>query len=244
MRAQATAAVILALAAGSVDAVSFQVLHRIFTANMTGNSTQLGLSGGAGDAEALVPLVTAVSVFLAAMAAATGIVELATRRGVRATAAPALAVESALLAALVIAGDALVGRGSVTDHSTGFYVLLTLAVAAMGIQAATLTSALGTSLRTTFVSGMLLSLAQELVNTLTPPAAAGRSHLRDRLGLGTRRTSRSRLAFHGAVWASFVGGAAFGSWGENRWSTRALIVPFAAVVVAAVIDLRRPLHDP
>ena len=242
MGAQVPAAVILALAAGGVDAVSFQLLHRIFTANMTGNSTQLGLSGGAGDAGALLPLATAICVFVVAMVAGTGIVELATRRGARSTAAPALAAESALLVALIAAGDELVGGAAVRDHSTPFYVLLTLAVAAMGIQAATLTSAIGTTVRTTFVSGMLLALAQELVNLLTPPAAGTRSHLRDRLGLGTRRTSGSRLAFHGAVWVGFVAGAAYGSYGESRWSTRALLVPLLAVIVAAAIDLRRPLH--
>jgi uncharacterized membrane protein YoaK (UPF0700 family) len=241
-RAQAVAAVLLALAAGCVDAVSFTVLHDTFTANMTGNSTQLGLLAGRGDGTELVPLAVAVLAFVVAIILGTAAIEVAARRGLAATAAPALLAEAGLLAVFMLAGRDLVRHHTTPDHATGFYLLLTVAVLAMGIQTASLTKALGTTVRTTYVSGMLTTFAQELVNLLAPADAGAHSHLRDDLGLGSRRTSLARLCLHVGVWGSFVAGAAWGGYGERRWSTLALALPVAAVLAAAAVDLRRPVR--
>ena len=63
-QAQAASALLLALAAGTVDAVSFIVLHHTFTANMTGNTTKLGIAAGKNDGAAALPLVVAVAAFV------------------------------------------------------------------------------------------------------------------------------------------------------------------------------------
>ena len=78
---------------------------------------------------------------------------------------------------------------------------------------------------------------------MAPPPEVGRSYLRDELELGTRRESAARLAFHICVWASFVGGAVWSGFGHSRWSTWALAFPVAALLAAAVVDLRRPVHE-
>ena len=70
-KAQAVSALLLALAAGIVDAVSFIVLHHTFTANMTGNTTKLGIAAGKGDSTAVLPLGVAVLVFVVAIFLAT-----------------------------------------------------------------------------------------------------------------------------------------------------------------------------
>jgi len=81
-RPQTWIPVLLALAAGCVDAVSFVVLHHVFTANMTGNDTLLGIAAGQGAGKAFVPLVVAVIAFVVAVVLGTLWIELMTRRGI------------------------------------------------------------------------------------------------------------------------------------------------------------------
>jgi uncharacterized membrane protein YoaK (UPF0700 family) len=237
-RAGAAGAVLLALAAGAVDAVSFIVLHHTFTANMTGNSTQLGISGGRADAKALVPLAVAVATFVGSIALATAGIEVATRRRLRAAIAPVLVLEAALLAVFMVDGHRLLRDNTVPDHTGGFYLLLVVAVVAMGVQTASLTKALGTTVRTTYVSGMLTYLGQEAVSLFVPEDGKP-SYLRDEVGLPGRHGSAVRLGLRLSVWAAFVGGAAWGGYGERRWTTWALAVPVGAVLTAALLDLRR-----
>jgi uncharacterized membrane protein YoaK (UPF0700 family) len=238
-RAQVAAVLLLAAAAGTVDAVSFLLLHQTFTANMTGNTTQLGIAAGHADRSALTPLAIAVGTFVVAIALATAAIEVATRRGTRATAAPVLLVEGALLGVFILV------RPQAPPEPAGglFDVLLVVAVAAMGIQTATLVRALGATVRTTYVSGLLTTISQELVNAAMRPAEGTRSYLRDQLGLGPRGRSGARLALHEAVWASFAGGAVWGAWSESRWPSWGVAAPLGAVLLVAMIDVVRPLHD-
>jgi uncharacterized membrane protein YoaK (UPF0700 family) len=244
--ARCAAALLLALAAGAVDAVSFITLHQTYTANMTGNSTELGIASGLTHTALVVPLVVAVVVFVVAIAAGTGLVEIATRRGHRSSVAPALILEALLLTAFMADGLHVIHHRTTADHSvSGFYVLLTVAVVAMGIQTACLTKALGSTVRTTFVSGLLTSFSQEVVNLLAPPPPGRPSYLRDELALGPRQQAVRRLAFHVGVWACFVAGATWGGYGVHRWSAYTLSVPIVAVVATAAVDVVRPIHrDP
>jgi uncharacterized membrane protein YoaK (UPF0700 family) len=242
-RAQAASVLLLALAAGSVDAISFIVLHHIFTANMTGNTTKLGIAAGKANGPAALPLAVAVAVFIAAIVLATALIEFAARRGFRATAAPMLMLEAALVAALMLDAPHVLRHNTAPDHTTGgFYTLLTLAILAMGTQTASLTKAFGRTIRTTYVSGLLTTFSQELLNAITPPPRDRASYLRDELGLGTRTQSLARLTLHLAVWTAFLGGAIWGGYGERRWSTWPLALPLAAILAAGAVDLIRPLH--
>lgn len=233
---------LLAVAAGCVDAVSFIVLHHIFTANMTGNTTILGIAAGRGDGAAVLPLAVAVVVFVAAIVLATALLEIAARRGLRSSAAPMLALEAALVAAMMVDGRYVIRHNTTPDHFVGFYTLLTLAIVAMGIQTASLTQALGRTLRTTYVSGLLTTFGQDLLNALWPPPAGRASYLRDELGLGSRGESLRRLLLRLAVWTAFLGGAVWGGFGERRWTTWTLAASLGAIAAAAAIDLRRPLY--
>lgn len=243
-RSQVLAAVLLAVAAGCVDAVSFRVLHQTFTANMTGNSTELGIAGGLTHGSAAVPLGAAVGIFVVAIGFGTALIEISTRRGLRATAAPALLLEAALIAVFIAAGRAMLHHGTTNDHRvSGFYLLLTLGVLGMGIQTASLTRALQRTVRTTFVSGLLAMVAQESVSVLAPPPRDRPSYLRDELGLGAVADSRRHLVFHACVWIAFVGGAVWGAFAELRWSSWALGLALAAVLLVAAVDLWRPIHS-
>src|SRR5579862_8159476 len=242
-RAEAATALLLAVAAGTVDAVSYIVLHHIFTANMTGNTTKLGIAAGHDDGAAVIPLAVAVSVFVIAIMLATVLIELAARRGWRSTAAPMFVLEASVVAALMVDGHAVIEHNTAADHAIGgFYTLLTLAILAMGVQTASLTRAFGRTLRTTYVSGLLTTFGQELLNAISPPPGRRRSYLRGELGLGDRTQSLMRLVLQLATWTAFLGGAVWGAFAERRWATWPLAVPVAAVLLAGAIDLLRPLH--
>lgn len=243
-QAQAASALLLALASGSVDAVSYTMLHHIFTANMTGNTTELGIAVGLDSRADVVPLAVAVAVFATAIGLASALIELTARRGLRATAAPVLALEAAIVCALMVYGLHVARNGTAPDHSAGgFYVLLVLAVVAMGAQTASLTKAFGQTLRTTYVSGLLTAFSQEILNVVLPPPGDRPSYLRDELSLGGRRESLRRLSLRLGVYGAFLAGAIWGGFGEPRWTTWPLLLAIAAILAASSLDLLHPLHE-
>ena len=72
---------LLAWAAGSVDAIGFLGLGHVFTANMTGNTVLLGLSLGEGRGIAAVANVIALAGFCLGVALGAVIVERDARKG-------------------------------------------------------------------------------------------------------------------------------------------------------------------
>src|SRR5215210_549077 len=67
--------VLLSVAAGCVDAVSYLGLGRVFTANMTGNTVLLGLSLGQADWQAALRSGVALAGFIMGVAVGTVIAE-------------------------------------------------------------------------------------------------------------------------------------------------------------------------
>jgi uncharacterized membrane protein YoaK (UPF0700 family) len=198
-RAQVATALLLAVAAGTVDAVSFIVLHHTFTANMTGNTTELGIAVSHNDVFSLVPLAIAIVLFVGAIALGTAGIELATRRGVRATAAPAFLLEATLLTAFMLDGRRILRHNTAPDHAAGgFYALLALAILAMGVQTAALTKAPGATIRTTYVSGRLRRGPLDDLGAHPPSGhAASGSHDRPPLPGTCQRVDASRCRVGG-----------------------------------------------
>ena len=241
-RRQAGLAILLASVAGFVDAAGYIVLHGIFVAHVTGDTNLLGQRLGRGDLPGALPLVAIVGVFLCAVALVTALVELATRRRWRSPTVAALALEAALVAAFMVYGSRLLRNGTIPGHGIGgYYVLLALAGCAMGPQAATVTKWGGRTIRTTYMSGMTTRLAQNAVNALARPGRDGEpSYLRDHLGLESRGASARAAVVYVALWGAFLGGAVLGSWGELRFGLWTLGFPLGGLVLAVLVDLRRP----
>lgn len=213
-------ALLLAAVAGFVDAIGFVTLKGLFTAHMSGNTAQLGVFLGRGRLRDALPLAVAPLVFVLAIAAGAAAIELVPRRA----AAAVLTAEAALVAAFMVYGRGVVAGETVSDHSPGgFYVLATLAIAAMALQTTALTQVSGRTVRTTYVTGVLTSFAQESVRRL--------------LGRGGD-AARARLL--AAIWLLYVAGATLGSFALHRLDLWALAIPlgFLAVVIAA--ELLRP----
>lgn len=217
----------LAVIAGFVDAVGYIELHRTFVAHMTGNTNQLGQQLAKVAWTAALPLLIAVVTFVVSIALVTRLTDTADERGLRSPTAAALAIEALLLAVFMAYGSSARQHGTIPGHGVAFYLCLVSAVAAMGAQTAALTKWGERTIRTTYLSGMLTRLGQELARL---PA-----------NRGTLRAGRSLAAVvYCVLFVAFLAGAVLGTWLLSRIALWSLAVPLAAVAVAAVADWLRP----
>jgi uncharacterized membrane protein YoaK (UPF0700 family) len=238
----------LAIVAGFIDAVGYLTLNHLFTAHMSGNSDKLGVFLGHGELSMALPLAIVVVLFIGGIALGTVASELAMRRGVRSIGAILLGFEAALLAVFMTYGSTLIGPGgSVSDHSpSGFYLLAALAIVAMGVQTCVLRHIAGQSVRTTYVSSVLMNLTQESINYLFWLGDGDRrdkkSYLSDIAGFGSRRESALQVMILGGIWCFYLAGGVLGSYTDSLWRLWSLGVPLAVLALGIAADLKRPVH--
>jgi uncharacterized membrane protein YoaK (UPF0700 family) len=179
-------AVVLALAAGAVDAACFARLGEVFAGVMTGNLTLLGLA--VARPSAAIAVHVAVSLLGYVIGTVVGTI-VASRVGSadRPWAAPirsVLMVELAALAVLTIGWVPVGGRPA----GAAQLGLLAVAAMAMGLQAAAMQSA-GTKLSTTFLTGTLTTAVAGLLTEGEP-----RSHRWWSLAILVAHTAGAALA--------------------------------------------------
>jgi uncharacterized membrane protein YoaK (UPF0700 family) len=205
-------AVALAGVAGFVDAVGYLTLAHLFTAHMTGNTSKLGVAIAHGNLHAAAPLALAPPLFALGVALGTLLVDAG-----RPT-APLLLQATLVLCFMVVGG--LTGSGDDAAASPHpFYVLEACATVALGLQTAALTDVDGTTIRTSYVSGVLTNLVQGGVRRLRGAA------------------DRKPLVLLAAILAAYLAGALGGALGLRVVSLWCLAVPIAVLLAAA--SLRR-----
>jgi len=203
-------AVVLTLTTGTVDAVSFLRLGKVFSSVITGNLALLGVAAGSGN-EAL-----AVSGGVALGGYAVGVVAGGVIARTPAAGQPvwpwrvtaALMAETGVLAAFSAVWVAAGGYPAGVQQQT----LLSLAAVAMGVQSAAVRR-LG-QLSTTYLTSTTIGVVVPLV-------------LRQRPGEAPRS-----LAILAAFIAGAVVGAVIASYAAV-WVPAPVLIPIAAVVVAA-----------
>ena len=208
----------LTFAAGSVDAISYLALGRVFTANMTGNIVLLGLAV----AQSLGPQTQRSLVALAAFAAGVAIAANVGRpRGHEevwpARVTLALALEAVLLTGFAIAWWAFDRR----PFTESVLVLVALAGLAMGMQSATARQLAVKGVTTTFVTGTLTTLVSDIVTLAGPPGG---------------------WSMNAGVLVALLLGAVIGGIAEVHAPSVAAIIPaavVAVVVLAAVLGFRK-----
>jgi oxalate decarboxylase len=170
---QARLALTLALVAGAVDAIGVLTLAGLFTAHMSGNTARLGVALSQGDLRRAAPLAAAIGLFVAWIAAGALLAALLDDRAGAWRTPALLGAETTLLVALLVAGALLVDNGEVRAQAgLRFYVLAALAIGAIGIQASVLSRVGDQPVRTTYISGVLTNLAQQLAAALRGEGAA------------------------------------------------------------------------
>ncbi|HEX4215320.1 MAG TPA: DUF1275 family protein [Candidatus Dormibacteraeota bacterium] len=154
--------VALAIAAGSVNALSFLGLGQVFTGVMTGNLVLLGLALGHGGLAGLVRCLVALAGYLAGVALASRVVGAgpAPASGWSRRAGACLAVEAVGLAA-VAAGWCLSG-----GHPRMLleYVLVAVCAISLGTQAVAVRALAGTGISTTYLTSTLTALVTGVVS--------------------------------------------------------------------------------
>lgn len=212
--------VLLAVGAGAVDAIVFLSLFRVFTAHLSGDTTLLAIRIGRGDvgADALARVVVILA-FVVGVVVGVAALGTSTRR-IRAL----LVAELACLGALMVVGAA-------TRHDLGFgdllfFALVGVAALAMGLQSALVRRTAGTSVHTTFVTGMITAVGEDAV-----------TWWHDRTDVATR----ARLALHSSIWAAYLVGGIVGTAAQLEWAFWALAVPLAILLVVLLDDARHPL---
>jgi uncharacterized membrane protein YoaK (UPF0700 family) len=234
--------VLLAWVGGFVDAVGFLALFELFTAHMSGNSVWLGASFGLGNWRLGLHHLFPIPLFVIGIAIGTTMVELAGRRGVRARFAAPLLLECALLASFMLIGSAFVVDGALRPPTVAaFYALAALPALSMGLQNATLRRVAGQTLHTTYITGVLQSFAEDVVQLLFWVAGQMRAVGLGQALRGVPAQPLLRSATTAAlVWLAYVGGAVSGGFSKHAWELQALLLPLAVLAVIAVVDLLRP----
>ncbi len=153
---------LLAWAAGSVDAISYLALGHVFTANMTGNTLLMGMNAGIGRHAEALRSATALVGYLFGVAVGALLAKSEDRRenekwtaGVTAT----LALETLVLGAF---GVAWYFTGS-TEASKPWYTLIAASGLTMGLQSVAVRQLGIPGIVTTYITGTLTSLVSGFV---------------------------------------------------------------------------------
>jgi uncharacterized membrane protein YoaK (UPF0700 family) len=215
--AQPRVAFVLAGIGGFVDAVGFLTLFGLFTAHLSGNTARLGVELGRGDFAIALTYAVPVAGFFTAVVLGALWTESCRATGRRAL-GPLLVIEAVLVTLLLVLGTMLRDAGSLTPRSAAYYGLALTAVAAMGLQTASLRHAAGVMVNTTFITGMFVSLAEELV-------AAARHRDPD---------APRRARVHAVPLSVYLTGAVTGSAFDTAWGLWALVAPIVVLVALRV----------
>jgi len=227
--------VLLSSVGGFVDAVGFLSLFELFTAHMSGNSVWLGASFGRGEWRLGLHHLFPIPLFVLGVALGTVAVELAQQRQARAPFVPALLLEAALLTAFMLFGSACLVDGSLRPAAVwAFYLLAALPALAMGLQNATLRRVAGQSVHTTYVTGVLQTLAEEVVRYVFNRRGA------DPAAAAERRAPLRAAGLSALIWLAYITGAIGGGFTTQYWQLYALALPLAVLALIVAVDVTRP----
>jgi uncharacterized membrane protein YoaK (UPF0700 family) len=186
---------LLGAIAGFVDGVTFLTLFGLFTANMSGNAARLGATTGEGDWSAALTRLVPIVVWIIVVIATVVVIEVRGRGQARSL-RRLLLLEATLLTVFMVLGSVLLDAGDIEPQSLAFYGLAVVGAVAMGIQTSALRRVDGkVSVHTTFVSGMIVNLGEDVVAAVRgdDPAAVARARM------------------HGLVVVTLISGAALGA---------------------------------
>ena len=241
-RGKLAVALSLTVVGGFVDAVGFIALFQIFTANMSGNSVNVGIYIGQRDWLDLLRPLCAIVAYVVGMASTRIAVGIAGRVGMRRIASFTLALEALLLALFAHATPAMHLGQIVDQQSPSYFMLVALLAFAMGVQTATLTHIGALTIYTTFVTGTLTKLTESFTRILfwayDHLKQSGSSHIvRHAIGQPDVREG----AMLASTWICYLIGAAIGAGLKMRWELRALYLPVVVLVVVVLLDQVRPI---
>jgi uncharacterized membrane protein YoaK (UPF0700 family) len=226
-----TVAVLLTIVAGQVDVAGFVICWKTFTAHMTGNTVHLAMSVVARHWTDAVKAGLVIPIFLFGSLIGRCLIEFAVRRRFKRAASLVLLLEAAALSEAV--------GFTVVSHSTAaLWTSLMLLALGMGLQTATLTRIGPLTVHTTFVTGMLNSLAQRLsiVLFLLWDKFRGRTNTSPADSHALRQAGMLTL-----VWIAYFFGGVLGALLVTPFQMRSLFFSLMLLFAAIVVDQLSPL---
>jgi uncharacterized membrane protein YoaK (UPF0700 family) len=197
---------LLACAAGAIDAISYLGLGRVFTANMTGNTVLLGLALVQADYQEALRASLALMGFLGGGALGAWVVEKGSSAGLwPRTVTVALAIELVLLVVFAV-GWLYTGKEAATFVARGSLIMLS--ALAMGVQSAAARRLEVSGIATTYITGTVTTLAAWLIRWLGGGgASASTLSQAGTTEAGAPRQARRAVGLLVAVWGIYIGGA-------------------------------------
>jgi uncharacterized membrane protein YoaK (UPF0700 family) len=243
---KAAIAVALSWGAGLVDVLGYLTLYHAFVANMTGNTVTSVLHGQQRNWPELFHRGVPIAAFFLGLLAGEVTLESAKRAKRCRIATRAFAIEAACLGAFLALG--LLRFGStprVRPSAPMFVVLVSLIAVAMGVQSASLRKIGALTIFTTFITGTLTKLANDMAIYGFWLRDATRGRTRQRLGaalrLSPRQESFQSMVILTALYIAYAMGALVGAEGFHRWGVAMAAAPLLLVVCAIVVDFVRPI---
>lgn len=221
---------ILAWAAGSLDAIGYLGLGHIFTANMTGNTVLLGLALGEGQGVAALRSVVALGGF--AFGVATGATIMSKDRE-RVDWPPSVTIvlflEAIVLAVFSVAWHVL-------GVSQWLYALIALSAVAMGIQSAAVRRLRVPGIATTYITGTLTSFVSGVTSRVRQAGATSTlgASGRDPVTASSPEIWERRVGLQAGVFLTYVLAAVWSGFAQTRAPSLATISPVVAVVLVAI----------
>jgi uncharacterized membrane protein YoaK (UPF0700 family) len=240
-RTKAGIALGLTFAAGMVDVIGYIAVYHMFVAHMTGDTVHLGHNLVIGNWDQAVKASTVIVTFVAGSIAGRSIIEGGTRRKMKSVATVSLTLEAILI--LIVVWAAPTGVGHHAENVGSISWVLALLAAAMGVQTATLTRIGPLTIHTTFVTGMLNKLAQEISRWLfwLHDEWGKRAGWREFVRRSGQYDSTRTAALMAGIWVCYALGSVLGTWMSRQWSTQSLYIPVGLLGIAVIVDQVRPL---
>ena len=225
------AAVLLSIVAGQVDVIGFIACWHVFTAHMTGNSVHFAMSLVQGHWAEAARTGVVIPVFLMGSLAGRTIIEFCVRRRLRRAASLVLLLEAVVLGAVMALNSGVPG-------ASALWATLFLLAVCMGLQTAALTRVGPLTVHTTFVTGMLNSLAQRLSILIFWITDRVRGSVRNPW---THSKTLREACLLATVFLSYVFGALTAAWLTHYSLARLLLASLGLLFCCVCIDVITPL---
>jgi uncharacterized membrane protein YoaK (UPF0700 family) len=215
---------------------------------MSGNSVAAGAYLGMHDWREAFHRAFPIPCFVLGVLSGAALTETLIRRQVRSVMAVVVSIEASLLSLYLVGGRRWASPEFLrAGVSWQFYLLVALPALAMGIQNTALRRiSRNTTVRTTYVTGMLTNFAEEVIAYLFWLHAHTRQRTPRRKGqvlrVSARQPALNRMVLFGGIWCFYLGGALLGGYAQQRWALACLGGPLAVLIIVALVDCVRPVR--
>jgi uncharacterized membrane protein YoaK (UPF0700 family) len=241
---RAALATTLAAVAGFVDTAGYLTLNHVYTANMSGNTVQVGVEAlGHAPGNAALHAYT-IGMFLVGLLTSGIMIEIGLRHRFRRIFAAAMLLEAICLGIVVVGGDELLQAGAASGASAGWplHLMIALFTIAMGAQNTSLRMAGVLTVYTTHITGTISKFSEDAVQYVFALIDRRRGRRRREGAVSRRRTPGfAALLLSAGLWAGFVAGAMLAGYLVPRFGLPILLGPIATVASIGIIDCVRPL---